>query len=51
MFDVAGGVLAGKTSQSDVATAIGRTQPIRPIRLRSGQDFRSRHGRQAGQAY
>jgi len=30
--------VAGKTSHSDVATAIGRTQSIRPIRLRSGQE-------------
>jgi len=47
--------VAGKTSHSDVATAIGRTQPIRPIRLRSGQDFRSRLRTtstwQAGQAH
>ena len=46
MFDVAGGVRCGNTSHSDVATAIGRTQPIR---LRSR--LRTTSAWQAGQAH
>jgi hypothetical protein len=34
--------IAGRTSHSDVATSVGRIQPVR---------LRSRHGRQTGQAY